>query len=729
MRDYRFRTLNQPVDPSAEFGSLENLIFTSSRAVAFDPKSGRGQIAWRRQALKPVMSFNQVAAKLAPVSIEDYPVDYPESPEFPFDISFVSPRTIRLRVSCSRSCRTGIPACPDSPMLVGPAKKDRSWKLARRRGSFTWRSRFGSVTLTLDPWRLSIRDAKGELLTRTESFGDSMGQINCEPTPWAFAWRNSDRRKRIAASFAIAPDEKFFGCGESFTRLNKRGQKVTLWTTDAVGVETREMYKPIPFFLASRGWAMFLHTSASTTLDFGATHDGALVITPDDDSVDLFIFLGAPKDVLSEYTALTGRSPMPPAWSFGLWMSRTTYTSERQVRSVAAKLRKLRIPCDVIHIDTGWFERDWRCDYEFSKRRFPTAAKMLRDLRRQGFRVSLWQLPYFTPQNALFGEICEKGLAVRDAEGKLPTEDAILDFSNPDTVKWYGAKLARLLKMGVGAIKVDFGEAAPYAGQYASGMSGVFEHNLYPLRYNKAAAEATRAATGEWIIWARSAWAGSQRYPIHWGGDAENSPGGMAGTLRAGLSFGLSGFTFWSHDIGGFCKPTPENVYRRWLPFGMLTSHSRCHGRLHKEPWFFGREFVSYFRRCVEMKYRLMPYVLAEAEDAAKRGHPMLRALFFDYPDDPTSWLIEDEYLFGRDILVAPIFGEGDSREVYLPPCSWIDYQTGARYEGGRWHRISPSPIECVILVRDGAEIPHAEVAQHTGAIDRKAIRPTSFGR
>ena len=734
MRDYAFRALNQPVDPSVEFATLDNLIFTADRATAFEAKRGAGVLEWTRHALKCTMSFNQIAAKLVPSTFDDCPTDYRANPTTPFEVSFVSPRTVRLRVWAMPSEnplplgeRVGVRG---SLMLAKTPKCDRSWKPSRRGKSVTWKSRFGSLALSLDPWRVELRDASGKLLTRTLSFGDTMGQINYEPTPWAFAWRASDRRRRIAASFALAPDEKLFGCGESFTRLDKRGQKVTLWTTDAIGAQTRDMYKPIPFFLSSRGYGMFVHTSTAATLDFGATHDGALVVTPDDDAVDLFIFLGSPKEILSEYTALTGRAPVPPAWSFGLWMSRITYFSEREVRGVAAKLRKLRVPCDVIHVDTGWFESDWRCDYEFAKRRFPNPWKMLADLRKKGFRVSLWQLPYFTPANPLFPEIVAKGLAVRDGEGKLPTEDAILDFSNPDTVRWYAAKLARLLKMGVAAIKVDFGEAAPLTGQYASGLSGVHEHNLYPLRYNKAASEATHDATGEWIIWARSAWAGSQRYPIHWGGDAENSAGGMAGTLRAGLSLGLSGFTFWSHDIGGFCKRTPEDVYRRWLPFGMLTSHSRCHGVPPKEPWFFGKSFTDYFRRVVEMKYRLMPYVYAQSVDAARHGLPMVRALFIEYPDDPTSWLVEDEYLFGRDILVAPLFDpDASGRDVYLPPGAWVDYQTGARREGARWHTIAAGPIECVILVREGAAIPHAALAQHTGAVDWTCIELAVFGR
>jgi alpha-D-xyloside xylohydrolase len=487
---------------------------------------------------------------------------------------------------------------------------------------------------------------------------------------------------------------------------------------DAHSAQTPDMYKPVPFFMSSRGYGVFAHTSAPLTFDFGASYDGANTIYLGDEQLDLFFFFGSPKEILSEYTSLTGRSPAPPLWSFGLWMSRITYKSEQEARNVAGKLREHRIPADVIHLDTGWFEEDWRCDYEFSTSRFNDPAKMVSDLNEQGFRVSLWQLPYFTPKNPLYNELFDRGYAVLDPDGRPPTEDAILDFSNPDAVAWYQEKLAGLLGMGVGAIKVDFGEAAPLNGNYASGKSGFYEHNLYPLRYNKAASEITKEVSGDSIIWARSAWAGSQRYPLHWGGDAENTDSAMAATLRAGLSLGLCGFSFWSHDIGGFVYRTPRDLYRRWMPFGMLTSHSRCHGLPPKEPWEYDKEFTDDFRSAVELKYRLMPYVYAQAKLCAREGHPMLRPLFFEYPEDPTSWLIEDQYLFGTDVLVAPLMRESSDRDVYLPPGPWLDYQSGRAYEGARWHRIESGEMPVVMLVRDGAAIPHIQLAQSTSQMD-----------
>jgi len=463
---------------------------------------------------------------------------------------------------------------------------------------------------------------------------------------------------------------------------------------------------------------MFVHTSAPATFDFGASYGLSNALMLGDDELDLFVFLGEPKDILNEYTNLTGKAAMPPLWSFGLWMSRITYFSEDEVRGVAAKLRQNRIPADVIHLDTGWFEHDWRCDYKFSTTRFKDPAKMIADLKQDGFHISLWQLPYFVPQNSLFPEIVAKGLAVKDGRGNLPYEDAVLDFTNPAAVAWYQEKIAGLLRMGVGAIKVDFGEAAPLTGVYANGRSGFYEHNLYPLRYNQAVADITRQVNGENIIWARSAWAGSQRYPLHWGGDSGNTDTAMAATLRGGLSFGLSGFSFWSHDIGGFTSKSPEELYRRWVPFGMLTSHSRCHGAPPKEPWEYSAAFLDDFRRADEMKYRLMPYIYAQAKDSSERGLPMVRALFIEYPADPGAWQVDDEYLFGADILVAPLFeAQTTARDVYLPQGQWIDYQTGKLYPAG-WHRIEAGRIPIVMLVREGAVIPHMQAAQSTARLD-----------
>ncbi len=716
------QVLGDPVDVSPDFQKMEQVYFIGNHITNFDPSTGQGTLEWARYMRSTTLSFNKVDNVLVKGRSTEFPAtEYDENPGLPFSISFVSPRAIRIRLNTRSVPITDEP----SIMLDGTPHTDTSWKVEQTAEAVTYTSVYGRVRLVKNPWHIEIFDNNGRLLTRTQNIGDPHTYFT--PIPFSFIRRGSDLSHSIAATFQLSHEEKLFGCGESFTQLNKRGQKIVAYSRDGMGVQNEYMYKPIPFFMSSNGYGMFVHTSAPVTFDFGKTYDQHNVIYSGDDSLDLFIFLGNPKEILSEYTAVTGRSPVPPLWSFGLWMSRITYKSEDEVREVATKLRQYRIPSDVIHLDTGWFETDWRSNYQFSTTRFRDPLKMISDLKTQGFHISLWQYPYFTPKNELFREAVSKGYAVRNEGGKLPFEDAVLDFSNPETVKWYQGLLANLLKMGVGAIKVDFGEGAPRNGLYASGRTGLYEHNLYPLRYNKAAAEITKQVTGDSIIWARSAWAGSQRYPLHWGGDAENTNSAMAAELRGGLSFGLSGFTYWSHDAGGFVDRAPRDLYRRWFAFSALTSHTRTHGAPPREPWAYDEAFTDDFRRAINLKYTLMPYIYAQAKESSAHGYPMLRTLFFEFPDDPTSWSIDDEYMFGSNLLVAPLIEEGNDRKVYLPPGDWVDYQTGKAYHGGHWQQITAGQIPIILLVRDHSVIPHVAVAQHTSDIDWKNIELRVF--
>lgn len=717
------QVLGDPPDVSQDFQKMENVYFIGSRLADFDGASGRGNIIWDRYLRSATLSFNKIDVGLTRGKSTEFPgTEYDENPSLPFSISFVTPRTVRLRFNSRAVPFENKP----SLMLVGDPPPDNSWKLTENAKEINYTSVFGRVRIIKNPWHIEFFDASGKLLTRTQNIGDPHTYLS--PTPFSFVRRVGDLSRRFAAAFELAPAEKIFGSGESFTRLNKRGQKINAFTRDGMGVQGQLMYKPIPFFLSNAGYGMFVHTSAPVTFDFGQSFDQHSTIYSADDELDLFIFLGDPKDILSEYTALTGRSPVPPLWSFGFWMSRITYKSEQEVREVAAKLRQYKIPSDVIHLDTGWFETDWRSNYQFSTSRFQNPPQMIADLRKQGFRVSLWQYTYFTPKNELFKEIVRNGFAVKNEGGGQPFEDAVLDMSNPAAVRWYQGKLENLLKLGVGAIKVDFGEGAPVNGQYFSGKTGLFEHNLYPLRYNQAVSEITRQTTGDSIIWARSAWAGSQRYPVHWGGDAENTNSAMAATLRGGLSLGLSGFTYWSHDAGGFVDRAPRDLYRRWFAFGALTSHTRAHGAPPREPWEYDAELTEDFRRALNLRYSLMPYIYAQAKDSSARGFPMLRALFFEFPADETSWLIEDEYMFGANLLVAPLLeDEKTTRKVYVPPGVWLDYQTGKIYEGGRWHEIAAGEIPIILLVKNHSVLPHAAVAQNTAEIDWKKIELRIF--
>lgn len=719
--------LDQSVDVSRDFSDFTNTYFFVDSLTSFDTKTGKGTVVWKRRQLMPRQAFNANTYLHQPLKSLDFPnTAYLQDPELGFSIEPVNARTLRFRMHTSPVT----PEWPDSlsPMLAGPvAVNAKDWNVTKDGKDIVYSSAYGKLVIKADPWRLIMYDKEGNELTRSRVWSDN-DSTQIKVPPFSFIKRGSDNSRSINPVFSIQPMERIFGFGEAPGPLNKVGQKLNLFVTDPQGPESPDMYKPIPFFFSNLGYGAFIHTAAPLTVDVGQSYIGANKLFMKDEDLDMFLFWGTPKEILSEYTALSGRPEMPPLWSFGTWMSRISYFTEDEGREVAKQLRANRIPADVIHFDTGWFDVDWQCDYEFSPARFKDPAKMIKDLDKDGFKICLWQLPYFVPGNKYFNTLVDEGMAVRNGRGTLPYEDAVLDFTNPKTVKWYQDQLGKLLEMGVGAIKVDFGEAAPLDGIYANGRSGLYEHNLYPVRYNKAVADITKKVKGDNIIWARSAWSGSQRYPLHWGGDAASTNTGMLGTLHAGLSLGMSGFSFWSHDMGGFVTSTPEELYRRWLPMGFLTSHTRAHGAPPTEPWLYNREFTDYFRKCAEMKYSLMPYIVKEAEECAANGWPMFRALQVEFPEDPGVWQIEDEYMFGKDFLVAPLLTQTKKRSVYLPAGQeWVNYQSGKTYAPG-WHTLTPEgELDCIIMVRKGAEIPTVKPALSTSRIDKSTLKTVKY--
>lgn len=719
----------QAKDMSGEFSDLSNTYFLADSLAGFDLNKGEGLLNWKRYRLAPRQAFNLNGYWPVRMKMLDFPdTQYDNDPNLRIKVQKIDNRTLRVTIFTS-PIEPKMDDANDpmfSPEFIAQQTGEQAkigrgrWNVKATDQAIVYKNNNGSLEIQKYPFRIVLRDGQGKLLTQTRHIIDN-DSTQVKLLPFNFIKRGSDNSRSINPVLMLSPNERIYGCGESFTSLNKVGQKVQISVVDPQGPETDGMYKPVPFYFSNRGYGIFMHTSAPTTADFGASYIGAQRLFMGDETMDFFIFFGEPKDVLNAYTDVTGKSPMLPLWTFGTWMSRITYFSQEEGLDIARKLRANKIPSDVIHFDTGWFGVDWQCDYEFAKDRFKDPVAMLKSMKKDGFHTCLWQLPYFTPKNRYFRELVDGGMAVHNGNGTLSYEDAVLDLSNPKTVAWYQGKIANLIKQGVSAIKCDFGEAAPYDGIYASGKTGFYEHNLYPLRYNKALWQAVRDNTPdhEGVIWARSAWAGSQRYPLHWGGDAatnEIGSVGMLGDLRGGLSFGLSGFSFWSHDMGGFVTKSPDDLYRRWLPFGFLSSHTRAHGAPPTEPWFISESFTKAFRQSAEMKYKLMPYVYAQAKDCSERGLPMVRALLVEFPDDPGAWFVEDEYMFGSQILVAPMLETGKSRTVYLPRGKWIDYQTGKVYEGG-YQTIPTAEIPCVILVKDGSLIPHVPVAQNTGDI------------
>lgn len=502
----------------------------------------------------------------------------------------------------------------------------------------------------------------------------------------------SQRGGETAAFEAIEleQDEVIYGLGERFDSITRNGRLVDFRNKDAVGTTSRRTYINIPFYLSTKGYGIFLNSSAPTdwqiaTLDLGAVQFAVL-----DGQMDYFVIAGpTPKEILQGYCFLTGFSKLPPLWSFGLWMSRNSYTSWQIVDQIAKEVRDHDIPCDVLHLDTAWFKEDWNCDLKFSEERFPDPEEHIRKLNEQGFKISLWQYNFIPPRenNTHYHEAVDNGYLARSRDGKpyqLPetcqgswTDDVIVDFSNPEARKWYGDKIRHLMDLGASVIKTDFGEGIPEDAVYQN-IEGKYFHNLYTLVYNSTVFQASK----EDIVWARSGTAGSQRFPLHWGGDSQCTFEALAGTLRGALSVGMSGIPFFSHDIGGFIGAPDDELYVRWAQLGLFSSHSRCHGagdHTHREPWYYSNEALEIFRFYDKLRYSLMPYIYEQAKRCTKTGLPMMRALYLEYPEDRNVRYLDDEYLFGDDLLIAPVLKplrKSRTRSVYLPKGTWFDYFT-----------------------------------------------------
>ena len=538
--------------------------------------------------------------------------------------------------------------------------------------------------------------------------------------PLGFCKRDG-RKERATLSFECKADECFAGTGERFMKMDLSGQTFYLKNQDGQGVNNRRTYKNIPFYVSSRMYGTFYHTCAHAKLSLAGVSTRSVEFMSEQALLDVFLIGGdTVEEIIRGYRDLTGYPSMPPLWSFGVWMSRMTYFSADEVDDICDRLRREHYPCDVIHLDTGWFKTDWLCEWKFNEERFPDPERFIRGLKDKGFRVTLWQLPYVAEGAEQIDEarehhyICTLTKQQKREGSNFSALDyaGTIDFTDPDATEWYKGLLRRLLNMGVAAIKTDFGENIHMDAVYKN-MSPELLNNLYALLYQKAAYEVTKEVTGDGIVWARAAWAGCQRYPLHWGGDSCSSWDGMAGSLKGGLHFGLSGFAFWSHDVPGFHtlpnfmnSVVADDVYVRWTQFGVFSSHIRYHGTNKREPWHYPA-IAETVKKWWNLRYKLIPYILRESEKATKGGSTVLQALVFHHPHDRQCWHIDDEYYFGDDFIVAPVMNSEGRRDVYLPEGNWVNFFTGERISGGRWLYGLEVPLELMpVYVREGAVIP-----------------------
>ncbi|MGQ9491337.1 MAG: glycoside hydrolase family 31 protein [Anaerolineae bacterium] len=667
----------------------------------------------------------------------------------PLEVSFYAPGIIRLKLGVDDRRDYGLLVAQPEPMAVtvSPLQETSSQQAADTFPEAApgvpppsgqpsgYRIASGNLALELEPGPLRMRlirsqGAAGPLAARHWSVllaSTTDGHISG-------GWRVAPFA-RDAGTWQIAlglrSGEPVYGLGEKFGPLNRRGQLIESLAVDSLGVNAEASYKNCPFAWSPAGWGVFVHTTApvKTGVGYGQWSWRSYIVTVPDSVMDLFFIAGdTPAAILERYTHLTGRSPALPRWSFGMWMSRCYYRTADELLAAARGLRARGIPCDVITLDgRAWLKVETRFAFEWDADRYPDPAAFCKQLKEMGFRLCVWEYPYVSARAPLFPWLSEKGYLLRnpkgetyvvgwegDVWGKILTPlppSAGLDFTNPDAYAWWAEKHRELFAVGVDVIKTDFGEHIPPDAVAFNGDTGVRLHNVYPLLYNRCVYE----ATAKWgpsgpLVWGRSGWIGSQRYPVQWGGDSQGDWEGLAASIRGGLSWGMSGVPFYTHDIGGFYdhlqqKPSPEH-YVRSTQVGVLTSHTRFHGQTVREPWEYGEEAERIVKEWLDLRYRLIPYLESCAAEASATGLPVMRAMPLAFPNDPVAWSFEEQYMFGPALLVAPVLQPGGHVRFYLPAGVWTDFWTGERLQGPQIvERVMPLD-RIPVYGRAGSEVP-----------------------
>ncbi len=559
-----------------------------------------------------------------------------------------------------------------------------------------------SLRIRKNEWSLKFEDG-GVAITGGD--GASLGQMT---GPADGRW--------LMQRLHLGVGECIYGLGERFGPVVKNGQSISIWNEDG-GTDSELAYKSIPFVLSSRGYGILVNSTGRVDFEIGTERVSQLQFSVPGEELDYYVFRGpSPKEVLEKYTRLSGRPGLPPAWSWGLWLSTsfTTKYDEPTVKQFIDGMAERQIPLSVFHFDCFWMTgRHW-CNFRWDAKAFPDSEGMLKRLKARGLRICLWINPYISQLSELFDEGRKAGYFLKRPDGTVFQRDdwqpgmALVDFTNPQAVNWYCGKLQKLLDMGVDCFKTDFGEFIPENVVYHNGADPQLMHNHYSYLYNKSVFELLEKHHGKGgaLVFARSGSIGSQKFPVHWGGDNDATFESMAASLRGGLSFCLSGAAFWSHDIGGFSGTADPAVYKRWAAFGLLSTHSRLHGSSsYRVPWLFDEESVDVVRHFSRLKNSLFPYLFAAAHDAREHGWPVMRAMFLEFPDDPAVGHLDRQYMLGSSLLVAPVFRMDNLAEYYLPKGTWTDFLTGRVMGGGRWVTETVDFLHVPLLVRENSII------------------------
>jgi len=568
----------------------------------------------------------------------------------------------------------------------------------------------GSLKLVVNkkPWSLTYYRGDEKL---TRSAGRDLAIMK---TDWKGYAYDTPANTYMREQLSLGVGELIYGLGERFTPFVKNGQSVKIWNADG-GTSTEQSYKNIPMYLSNKGYGVFVNHPEMVEFEIGTEFVTKAEFSVEGERLDYFLINGPTmKDVLERYTDLTGKPSLPAPWTFGLWLSTsfTTDYDEATVTKFVDEMFARDIPLKVFHFDCCWMKEFCWSDFCWDSRIFPDPKGMLKRLKEKGLKICVWINSYIGQESILFEEGMKKGYFIKRPNGDVWQWDmwqpgmAIVDFTNPDACKWYCEKLEALLDMGVDCFKTDFGERIPTDCVYFDGSDPKKMHNYYTELYNKTVYELLerKRGKGEAVLFARSATAGGQKYPVHWGGDCWSDYESMEESLRGGLSLTMSGFGYWSHDIGGFESTSTPDVYKRWAAFGLLSSHSRLHGSSsYRVPWAYDEEAVDVVRFFTKLKASLMPYLYATAHTAANTGVPMMRAMVLEFMKDRNCAYLDKQYMMGDALLVAPIFNEEGIGEYYLPDGKWTYFFTGEEFEGGRWYTDKYGYCEIPLFVRENS--------------------------
>ena len=519
----------------------------------------------------------------------------------------------------------------------------------------------------------------------------------------------------MVEQLAIDVDECIYGLGERYTPFVKNGQVVEMWNEDG-GTASEITYKNIPFYITNKGYGVLLDNEGDAAYEIASEKVERLQFSVEGERLDYYVINGStPKGTISKYTELTGKPALPPAWSFGLWLT-TSFTTNYDEGTTSGFIQGMAdrdIPLHVFHFDCYWMEAYEWCNFTWDPKTFPDPAGMLKRYHDRGLKICVWINPYIGQKSPLFQEGMEHGYLIRKTNGDVWQTDmwqagmGLVDFTNPDAAAWYQGKLKTLLDMGVDCFKTDFGERVPVKDiAYYDGSDPVKMHNYYTYLYNQTVFQLLERerGTGEAVLFARSATVGGQQFPAHWGGDCSATYPSMAETIRSGLSLACAGFGFWSHDISGFENTAPADIYKRWCQFGLLSSHSRLHGSSsYRVPWLFDDEACDVLRKFVKLKCALMPYLYRQAVKAHEEGIPMMRPMFVEFPEDRACEPLDKQYMLGDSLLVAPVFKESGEVEYYLPEGVWVNLLTGTTVKGGRWQKETHDYFSLPLMVRPGS--------------------------